>query len=80
MDFRAWLNAQADRRDAVGDLARELQRDTCAGRAKTTHTITRHLMQIHDVPRGGRPLAALSQAWREFEAAGARPGGDGEAG
>lgn len=79
--FRAWLRTQQDRQDAVGDFARDFLRDVCMTQARTLSGIDRHLVQEHNVPRGGTTLWARDRAWREFsrtpDPAPGRPAGRG---
>ncbi|MHB8312381.1 MAG: YozE family protein [Candidatus Dormibacteria bacterium] len=45
--FRAWLVAQADRNDAIGDLARDVWQDPCLRQARTPAGILRHIRAEH---------------------------------
>jgi hypothetical protein len=57
--FRSWLSGQRKRRDAVGDLARDVFADATTPDFKT-------LDEWHDHVGGGAVSDALDVAWHEF--------------
>lgn len=65
LSFTSWLSAQAERRDPVGDLARDVAKDRHAPRwSSDQHRWITHLenARAHDTA-----LDALRRAWREWE-------------
>ncbi len=70
--FTRWLRRQRDRRDAVGDLARDQRYDSCwpRGRARLD-TLRRHLEHDHDACEGATD--ALDSAWAQWHTARERP-------
>lgn len=67
-NFWKWLKEQAKRDDPVGDLVRDLQRDSCLKKDRINYgIILYHLREVHGV--SGAVIDALRRAQREYEQA-----------
>jgi hypothetical protein len=64
--FKGWLRHQRDRRDGVGDLARDLDRWLNPPRGDAPYEDYQSFLHGHGAPPAA--LDALAQAWREFGA------------
>ena len=67
--FREWLRRQTDRRDPVGDLARDTVqdwRDRCGRLARTPDQLRQHLDATHPdaVPGAYRAIDRAEREWR----------------
>lgn len=64
MSFTDWLDRQVDRRDAIGDLARDRRGDPCWPAGAGYDAYRDHLDFDHDASPAA--LAALSRAWQAW--------------
>ena len=60
--FRSWLDAQAERDDPVGDLARDAHADPC-WTGEGWRSLAAHVLNVHD---GRAVTAALHRARDEY--------------
>lgn len=65
--FRAWIKTQRKRRDAVGDLARDVWDDLSCWKGTSARHLLLHMIGEHDaIPAATK---ALGQAWAEYREA-----------
>ena len=67
--FKTWLLRQKDRQDPVGDLARDLKADVCAGALWSVESLERHVWAFHVSANIGMVMVALHKAWEEYKIA-----------
>ena len=67
MTFFEWLQAQVDRSDPVGDIARDIIEDARAN-ALTYKTCGEWVRRVQSEGGSERAMAALDRARREYEA------------